>query len=358
MSAILVLGASYGSLFATKAALAGHHVTLVCRAGTADLINREGTVVRFPVRGEPDLVAVHSGELPGTIDAAVPDDVDPARFDLAVLAMQESQYADPSVQRLMRRIAHERVPCLAIMNMPPPPFLRRIAGVDADGLRTCYATQWCWDAFDPALVTLASPDAQAFRPPQEGNNVLVVGLPTNFKAATFGAPQPTALLEQLAADIDAARLQRGDRQLELPVKLKVHASLFAPLAKWPMLITGNYRCIQREGMVSIHDAVHADLERSRRIYTWVTELCCRLGACEDDLVPFDKYARAALSLQKPSSAARAVSTGASSIERVDRLVHQIAGQLRLPNPDCSAIVALVDARLQANGAASREAVAA
>jgi hypothetical protein len=33
--------------------------------------------------------------------------------------------------------------------------------------------------------------------------------------------------------------------LEIPVKLKVHDSLFVPLAKWPMLMTGNYRCIRR-----------------------------------------------------------------------------------------------------------------
>jgi len=40
---ILILGASYGSLLATKLLMAGHNVTLVCRKNTAELINRDGT---------------------------------------------------------------------------------------------------------------------------------------------------------------------------------------------------------------------------------------------------------------------------------------------------------------------------
>ena len=34
---ILILGASYGSLLATKLLMAGHNVTLVCRKNTAEL---------------------------------------------------------------------------------------------------------------------------------------------------------------------------------------------------------------------------------------------------------------------------------------------------------------------------------
>ena len=44
---VLILGASYGSLFSTKLLLAGHSATLVCTPPTAEIINREGTVVRL-----------------------------------------------------------------------------------------------------------------------------------------------------------------------------------------------------------------------------------------------------------------------------------------------------------------------
>ena len=66
-----------------------------------------------------------------------------------------------------------------------------------------------WDGFDPALMTLASPDPQAFRPPDQPKNVLQVGLPTNFKAARFDAEEPTALLRELESDIEQARLGPG-----------------------------------------------------------------------------------------------------------------------------------------------------
>src|SRR5262247_367411 len=233
---VLILGASYGSLFSTKLLMAGHHVSLVCTKPTADLINREGTVVRFPIRGRQALVDISSKSLPGTLSAATPDQVDPASFDLIVLGMQEAQYGASGVRELTGRVGQSRKPCLAIMNMPPLPYLKRIPGLSTETLEACYADPGVWKTFDPALTTLASPDPQAFRPPDQPKNVLQVGLPTNFKAARFDDAGPTALLRQLEADIEAARFDPGDGAIEIPVKLKVHDSLFVPLAKWPMLM--------------------------------------------------------------------------------------------------------------------------
>ena len=89
---VLILGASYGSLFATKLLMAGHRVSLVCTKPTADLINREGTVVRMPIKGREAPLDIASKKLSGTLSAAAPDDVDPGKFDLIVLGMQEAQY--------------------------------------------------------------------------------------------------------------------------------------------------------------------------------------------------------------------------------------------------------------------------
>jgi hypothetical protein len=349
---ILILGASYGSLFATKLLMAGHNATLVCTRPTADLINREGTRVRFPVKGRAQPVEVDSRQLRGKLTAATPGDIDPGAYDLAVLGMQEAQYGEDGVRQLMAQLALARVPCLAIMNMPPLPYLRRIPKLNVDALEASYADPLVWRAFDPALVTLASPDPQAFRPADEPKNVLQVGLPTNFKAARFGEDAPTALLRRLEADIDAARVTVDGESVEIPVRLKVHDSLFVPLAKWPMLLTGNYRCIRPDGMVPIQEAVHGNLALSAEIYEWVSDLCCRLGAEPDDLVPFDKYAAAAASLKKPSSAARALFGGARNIERVDSLVKRIAAQVGMSNEHLLQTVALIDARLESNRAPS------
>jgi hypothetical protein len=66
------------------------------------------------------------------------------------------------------------------------------------------------------------------------------------------------------------------------------------------------------------------------------------------MVPFEKYANAALSLLSPSSAARALYGGAANIERVDRLVQAIAKQKGMNSPVIDEVVALVDAQLELN----------
>ena len=345
---VLVLGASYGSLFGTKLLMAGHDVTLVCTRPTAELINREGTIVRFPIKGRDTLLDVSSTKLSGTLSAAPPDEIDPARFDLVVLGMQEAQYGTDGVRELTGRVARSRKPCLAIMNMPPLPYLKRIPALDTKTLEGCYADPDVWRDFDPRLTTLASPDPQAFRPPDQPKNVLQVGLPTNFKAARFDDEKPTALLRDLEADIEAVRFDPGGGPIEIPVKLKVHDSVFVPLAKWPMLMAGNYRCIRAADMISIKDAVHANVDRSREVYNWVWKLCNGLGADDADMVPFEKYAKAAEGLGKPSSAARALFGGAEHIERVDCLVRRIARQQGFQSAVLDEIVTLVDDRLGKN----------
>jgi hypothetical protein len=115
-----------------------------------------------------------------------------------------------------------------------------------------------------------------------------------------------------------------------------------------MLIAGNYRCVTKDGMRAIKEAVHSDIDASRAVYNWVVKLCTMLGAAEKDLVPFEKYANAALSLQSPSSAARALFGGAPNIERVDRLVKTIAAQKNMHLDVLDETVALVDARLEVN----------
>jgi hypothetical protein len=346
---ILILGASYGSLLATKLVLAKHTVEMVCLPAEAELFNREGAIVRMPVKGRDDQVEVRTAQSAGKLSAAAPADARPADHDLVVLAMQEPQYRQPGVRELLAAVGQARVPCMSIMNMPPLPYLKRIPGLDVDALRPAYGDPAVWDPVDPALLTLCSPDPQAYRPPQEQLNVLQVRLATNFKAARFESDEHTSLLRELEADIQAVRFDAGDGvPIELPVKLKVHDSVFVPLAKWSMLLAGNYRCVQEGEMRSIKEAVHSDLERTRAVYDWVSDLCVSLGADRDDMVPFEKYAAAARSLESPSSAARALAAGARDIERVDRLVQLIAAQRGKRLQALDETVALVDGWLQAN----------
>jgi hypothetical protein len=321
--------------------MAGHNVTLVCRRKTADLINRDGTEVRIKLRDEAVHRAIFSRDLPGKLDAVTPAEVDLSRYDLVGLAMQEPQYTNHTIRVLMIKIATAELPCLSIMNMPPLPYLKRIPALADMDLEEAYTNASVWERFKPGLVTLCSPDPQAFRPPEEAANVLHVGLPTNFKAAAFEDARHNKMLRELEADIDAVTLDGKD----VPVKLKVFDSLFVPLAKWSMLLTGNYRCITPHEPRSIRDAVHGDLKLSQSIYDHVDAVARRLGADPQDQVPFEKYAKAAESLLKPSSAARAVAAGAPFIERVDLLVKLVSDQLGVPSTEIDRTVQTVDQKL-------------
>jgi len=346
---VLILGASYGSLLGTKFLLAGHSVTLVCTSSTAKLINATGTRVMMPVRGRDELVAIESKKIKSPLRACVPEKINPKDYDLVVLGMQEPQYMVSEVRELLDAVAVAKVPTMAIMNMPPLPYLKRLPGIDTDALQSCYADASVWKNFEPGLLTLASPDPQAFRPADEAKNVLEVSLPTNFKVARFESNCHTHMLRQIQDDIAAIEFELEDgTSTPLPVKLKVFDSLYVPLSKWSMLVTGNYRCIKQNEMLSIRDAVHADLEESKRVYEWVAKLCVKMGACASDLVPFDKYANAASGLRKPSSGARALFGGANNIERVDSLVQAIGKQFGEKLDSLDQTVGYVDTRLANN----------
>jgi hypothetical protein len=345
---ILILGASYGSLLASKLLFGGHSIHLVCLPAEADLINSEGFEVRLPVRGRKDPVVLRSRNLPGKVSAGGTAGINPKDYNLVGLAMQEPQYRSPGVRELLDAVARSRVPCMSIMNMPPLPYMKRIPGLDYDSLKPAYTDASVWDNFDPPHMTLNSPDPQAIRPPDEKVNVLMVTLPTNFKVARFEDEKHTAILRQLEKDVEAARFDAPEGKIELPVKLRVYDSIFVPLAKWAMLCAGNYRTVTVDGMRTAQEAVHSDIEASRSVYNFVNDLCVKLGANPNDLVPFEKYAAAAQSLVRPASAARALNNGAPNIERADKLVQLLAKQRGLSHPTLDATVALVDARLEAN----------
>jgi hypothetical protein len=145
--------------------------------------------------------------------------------------MQEPQYRSPGVRELLDAVAKSKVPCMSIMNMPPLPYVKRIPGLNYDALKPAYTDPSVWDNFEPGLLTLCSPDPQAIRPPEEKVNVLQVTLPTNFKVAKFDNDMHTSILRQLEKDIDAVRFDAPEGKIELPVKLRVHDSIFVPACK-------------------------------------------------------------------------------------------------------------------------------
>ncbi len=346
---IMIMGASYGSLLASKVLFGGHSVHLICLPAEADLINSEGFRVRMPIRGRKDPIEINSRKLPGKVSAGGTAGVNPGDYDLVGLAMQEPQYRSPGVRELAGcggevqgalHVDHEHA-AAALCEAHRRPQLR---SAEARLYRSHRVGQ------------LRSRDAHAVQPrsagdpPAGGEGERAAGHAADQLQG--GAPQgreidtPSCASSRRTSKRCAST--RGDGKIELPVKLRVYDSIFVPLAKWAMLLAGNYRCVTKDGMRTAQEAVHSDIETSRSVYNFVNDLCVKLGANPADLVPFEKYAAAAQSLVRPASAARALNNGLPNIERADKLVQLIAKQKGLSHPVIDAGVALVDARLEAN----------
>ena len=69
---VLIMGASYGSLLATKLLFGGHKITMVCLPAEIEAFNSEGAIVRLPVRGRKEPVELNSKKLPGSLRPPVP----------------------------------------------------------------------------------------------------------------------------------------------------------------------------------------------------------------------------------------------------------------------------------------------
>jgi hypothetical protein len=331
-----------------RMAAAGHSITFACREAEAALINDHRLFLRVPTKEQAATVDIGPAHCRVPPNARIPDEVDPQAYDLACLAMQEPQYSASGVRDLVGRIAAARIPCLSIMNMPLPPWLDRIAPLDEQAKQAIFTEAGLWQGLDPSLLTMASADPQAMRVDANDMLLTVVTLPSNFKVAPFAHASHQAMLERLAKDIDDSRFELGGASCRAAVRLRPHASGFVPLAKWPMLLTGNFRCLTDDASVSIREAVCSNEADSRALYDWVVQVCRALGAEETTMVPFEAYRSAAEALTLPSSLARGLDAGATAVERVDILIQTLAARQGLRYPLLDEIVTDVTVRLERN----------
>ena len=126
-------------------------------------------------------------------------------------------------------------------------------------------------------------------------------------------------------------------------EIKAAPTLYAPLAKWPMLITGNCRCLKTDGsIIPICDAVHTDIEASESIYNWVSEIVRRMGANATDLVPFRYYGKVSKRLKAPSSYARSIAAKSLHVERIDKLIQLTGKSFGMSLPELDQLVSHVD----------------
>lgn len=349
---VLVLGASYGLILGLKASFSGHKVTFVCRPEEIDIINMGKAAVQIPAKHSAVVIELRADASPEHPRAISPNNVKPDDYDFCVLAMQEPQYSSAEMVQLIAKISEANLPILSIMNMPLPPLFRGGLQRDLKEISEVWHNADIWSAVDSARFSAASPDPQAMTVFGTQDLLVRVNHPTNIKAAPFANEEAQKTLQQLAKSIDNLVISFNGEQHEIGVRLIAHHHPLVSMAKWPMLITGNFRCWSPKGIVSIADAVHSDLEVSAEVYEWVSSVCqklCGSGDFQDaPLVPFDRYAEAAHSLTLPSSLARGLSNGVPRVERVDKLLQKLAMSLDMQNVYLDSIVSHVDSALAEN----------
>ena len=62
---VLMMGASYGSLLATKLLFGGHRMTLICLPAEIEAFNSEGARVRMPIRGRKEPIELELAQIAG-----------------------------------------------------------------------------------------------------------------------------------------------------------------------------------------------------------------------------------------------------------------------------------------------------
>ena len=136
---ILIMGASYGSLLASKLLFGGHKVTpgLPAGRGGPDQCRRVPGAPADQGPEGPDRDRIRAS-CRARSRPPVRGTSNPKDYDLVGLAMQEPQYRSPGVRELLDAVAKSRVPCMSIMNMPPLPYVKRIPGLNYDALKNAY----------------------------------------------------------------------------------------------------------------------------------------------------------------------------------------------------------------------------
>ncbi len=348
---ILMMGASYGSLLASKMLFGGHKIHHVCLPAEADLINAEGFRVRLPVKGRKDPVILDSRKLPGKVTAGGAAGIDPKNYDLIGLAMQEPQYRSPGVRELLDAVAKSRVPCMSIMNMPPLPYVKRIPGLDYEALKPAYTDAERLGQLRSGLAHAVQP-RPAGDPPARGEGQRADGhaadqLQGGEVRQTTSRPASCASSRRT---IDAVRFDHADDRQDRAAGEAARVRLALRAARQVVDAAGRQLPLRHQGRHAHRAGGRAQRHRDLALGLQLRHSTCASSSAPapGDLVPFEKYAAAAQSLVRPASAARALQNGAPNIERADKLVQLIAKQKGLSHPAIDAQVALVDERIAAN----------
>tara|TARA_B110000305_G_C19406756_1_gene623198 strand:- start:806 stop:1852 length:1047 start_codon:yes stop_codon:yes gene_type:complete len=340
----LIVGASYGSLLAMKLIMAGHSVKIVGQNHEVDAINKKGINVSIKTKLKQKKLILNSKNYSKNLKAIDSSKVNCKEIDIAFFALKEIHFSQNNIIELVKQLAEHKVPAVALMNMPPLTILKKNENLKTKNYKNYYLNPEIWEIFDQKNLTATSADPQTICNICDGMVSHTVTLNSNFKISKFQNFKHDRMLINLENDIKNIRVNNQ----RVPILLKIYESKYIFMTKWPMLITGNYRCFTAKGIRSIKESVFHDLKYSEKIYNSIYNLCIKLGCSKNDLVEFRHYANAAKKLIYPSSFSREIDKNKISVERLDKLIKKISEEQSVKLNFLNDITEKIELRLDNN----------
>ena len=314
---ILVIGANYGLLLAGALIERNFTVDVFGKSEEVDTLIKEGFSIKW---GDKNFKFESSKNLK-FIKNLIDDD-----YILAILAVQEPSLANPAIKDIISLISKKSIPILSVMNIPLLNFLKDIVGIkNIKKPELIYSGLNTSSLINSKLIINCSPEPQIFSISKF--NELSIRLGGVFRCSSLGS-----IDEETISDLTKT-ISNG-----LPVKIKNYKSAWVSLSKLPMLIVGNYRCLDNFKLRSIQDAVNQNIQLSEKIYNQVIYLIKYLGAGRESIIPFKLYLKATNKLDAPSSVARSIVNGKINVERVDKLVQILCNSISFYSPEIEQIV--------------------
>ena len=251
-------------------------------------------------------------------------------YDLVILAVQEPTLSNPKIVEILSFISKNSIPILSIMNIPLLNFLKDIVGIqNIVNSETIYSSLKYSNLLNSKLIINSNPEPQIFS--KDKFNRLNIRLGGVFRCSSLNILNKDIILDLTKS------IENG-----LPTKIKSYKSPWVSLSKLPMLMTGNYRCLNNFKLKSIYESVHLNTNLSEKIYNQIIEIMKKLGAGREAIIPFKLYLRASVKLDAPSSVCRTIINGKQNVERVDKLVQNIAKSISYNSPEIDEIVYNID----------------
>ena len=251
-------------------------------------------------------------------------------YDLVILAVQEPTLSNLKIVEILSFISKNSIPILSIMNIPLLNFLKDIVGIqNIVNSETIYSSLKYSNLLNSKLIINSNPEPQIFS--KDKFNSLNISLGGVFRCSSLNILNKDIILDLTKS------IENG-----LPAKIKSYKSSWVSLSKLPMLMTGNYRCLNNFKLKSIYESVHLNTNLSEKIYNQIIEIMKKLGAGREAIIPFKLYLRASVKLDAPSSVCRTIINGKQNVERVDKLVQNIAKSISYNSPEIDEIVHNID----------------